>query len=384
MGGTRGRDRARGRGGRGPARVRPRGLRPRGRRAPLPAFRAPAGRPAAHAAQARGAARRRGGVRAGRAGRPGDREFLELEASGWKGDAGTAVAASATHAEFFTELCRRFAGLGRLELTAMRCAGQTLAMATMLTARDCRYAFKLAFDEEFRKQAPGAQLIVEVAENPPNAERAPSSTPAPTRQRDAQPPLARPAPARVGGPGAPGRARRRDQAGPAGGRRGARRRRRLTRRPALLREARRSDLDRRGHLRAARRAVGLAGVLEVERARGEQALEAGGARIGVRDGLRDPRPAVAERRRVARCTESRRRCPACCRRSSRSCSRSPAMSVWVVWTIESPPWPPSTLSQASAPGVTVSGDAVDRHAAGVRVVPVRHAARRRARSRSSP
>jgi CelD/BcsL family acetyltransferase involved in cellulose biosynthesis len=95
------------------------------------------------------------------------REFLEMEASGWKGEAGTAFAARSTHAAFFSELCRRFAGLGRLELTAMRCAGRTLAMATMLTARDCRYAFKLAFDEEFRKQAPGAQLIVEVAENPP-------------------------------------------------------------------------------------------------------------------------------------------------------------------------------------------------------------------------
>ena len=95
-------------------------------------------------------------------------EFLRLEASGWKGEAGTAFAAEATHAAFFTELCHRFAGLGRLELTAMRCGGRTLAMATMLTARDCRYAFKIAFDEEFRKQAPGTQLIVEVAENPPN------------------------------------------------------------------------------------------------------------------------------------------------------------------------------------------------------------------------
>lgn len=96
-------------------------------------------------------------------------QFLELEVSGWKGDAGTAVAAHSTHAEFFMELCRRFAAAGRLELTAMRCAGQTLAMATMLNARDCRYAFKLAFNEEFRKQAPGAQLIVEVAENPPDS-----------------------------------------------------------------------------------------------------------------------------------------------------------------------------------------------------------------------
>ncbi|HEU0025134.1 MAG TPA: GNAT family N-acetyltransferase [Thermoleophilaceae bacterium] len=93
------------------------------------------------------------------------RRFLELEASGWKGNAGTAVAAQPEHAVFFADLCWRFALAGRLELTAIRCAGRTVAMATMLTSRDCRFAFKLAFDEEFRQQAPGTQLIVEVAEH---------------------------------------------------------------------------------------------------------------------------------------------------------------------------------------------------------------------------
>ena len=44
--------------------------------------------------------------------------------------------------------------------------GSTLAMATLLAARNSRYAFKMAFDEEFRKQAPGAQLIVEFTEHP--------------------------------------------------------------------------------------------------------------------------------------------------------------------------------------------------------------------------
>jgi CelD/BcsL family acetyltransferase involved in cellulose biosynthesis len=95
--------------------------------------------------------------------------FLELEASGWKGQAGTAVAARPTDAAFFADVCRRFDRSGRLELIAMRCAGRVIAMATMLTARDCRYAFKLAFDEAFRKQAPGAQLIVEVARTPPGS-----------------------------------------------------------------------------------------------------------------------------------------------------------------------------------------------------------------------
>jgi hypothetical protein len=51
---------------------------------------------------------------------------------------------------------------------ALRCAGRTLAMATILVARESRYAFKIAFDEEFRKQSPGTQLIVELTENPPD------------------------------------------------------------------------------------------------------------------------------------------------------------------------------------------------------------------------
>ena len=75
--------------------------------------------------------------------------------SGWKGEAGTAFAADASHSRFFAEMCRGFARQGRVEMMALRCAGRTLAMATLLAARDSRYAFKMAFDEEFRKQSPG-------------------------------------------------------------------------------------------------------------------------------------------------------------------------------------------------------------------------------------
>jgi hypothetical protein len=92
--------------------------------------------------------------------------FLELESRGWKGEEGTALASERSHAEFFADMCRRFGRDGRMEIVAMFCAGRVVAMATMLRAGDCRYAFKIAFDEEFRKQAPGAQLIVEVAERP--------------------------------------------------------------------------------------------------------------------------------------------------------------------------------------------------------------------------
>ena len=95
------------------------------------------------------------------------RQFLALEASGWKGEAGTALRRRATHARFFTEMCRRFARPGRLELMAMSLRGPDAGHGHDAQARDCRYAFKIAFDEEFRKQAPGTQLIVELAENPP-------------------------------------------------------------------------------------------------------------------------------------------------------------------------------------------------------------------------
>jgi hypothetical protein len=93
--------------------------------------------------------------------------FLAMEASGWKGEAGTALAADPAHAAFFAELCRRLGRGGGLELSVLRCAGRTLAMTVVLIGRTARYAFKVAIDEDFRKQAPGTHLIVHVTENPP-------------------------------------------------------------------------------------------------------------------------------------------------------------------------------------------------------------------------
>jgi CelD/BcsL family acetyltransferase involved in cellulose biosynthesis len=94
--------------------------------------------------------------------------FLELESGGWKGEEGTALASRRSHAEFFADICRRFGRDGRMEIVSMSGGGRVVAMATMLRSGDCRYAFKIGFDEEFRKQAPGAQLIVELAERPPD------------------------------------------------------------------------------------------------------------------------------------------------------------------------------------------------------------------------
>jgi len=86
--------------------------------------------------------------------------FLALEASGWKGRAGTAMQ-SAAHADFFRETCAAFAACERLQLVALRAAGRTIAMQCNLLAGDGVFCFKLAVDEDYARYSPGVQLQVD-------------------------------------------------------------------------------------------------------------------------------------------------------------------------------------------------------------------------------
>jgi CelD/BcsL family acetyltransferase involved in cellulose biosynthesis len=84
-------------------------------------------------------------------------EFLALEASGWKGRAGSALSV-ARHAGFFRALCARFAEHGRLQLYALSAAGRTVAMKCNLVAGDGVFCFKIAYDEAFARFSPGVQV----------------------------------------------------------------------------------------------------------------------------------------------------------------------------------------------------------------------------------
>ena len=96
--------------------------------------------------------------------RSGDRmaceRFLEIEADGWRGwsGTGTAMACIPGHAEFFTDMCAGFARLGRLRLRALEADGRILAIASDLIAGNVLYFFKQAFDEQYARYSPGAQL----------------------------------------------------------------------------------------------------------------------------------------------------------------------------------------------------------------------------------
>jgi len=100
--------------------------------------------------------------------RTGDPEaverFLELESRSWKGRQGTGLLAHPSHAEFFREVCRGFAAIGRLQLLDLHAEGRTVAMKCNFVAAPALFMFKIAHDEELGKFSPGVQMEVENVE----------------------------------------------------------------------------------------------------------------------------------------------------------------------------------------------------------------------------
>ncbi|MEE4206064.1 MAG: GNAT family N-acetyltransferase [Erythrobacter sp.] len=89
------------------------------------------------------------------------REFLVLEAAGWKGAAGSALARNENTRTFFAEALRGAADAGRLERLALRLDGRPVAMLANLIAPPGAFSFKTAFDERFARHSPGLLLQLE-------------------------------------------------------------------------------------------------------------------------------------------------------------------------------------------------------------------------------
>lgn len=85
-------------------------------------------------------------------------EFLALEARGWKGTEGSALACRPETRAFFLQTMQAGLALGRVELLALVHRGERIAMKTQLRDRDVVYTWKVAFDERFAKSSPGALL----------------------------------------------------------------------------------------------------------------------------------------------------------------------------------------------------------------------------------
>ncbi|MEK6287229.1 MAG: GNAT family N-acetyltransferase [Acidobacteriota bacterium] len=89
------------------------------------------------------------------------KEFLELEAGGWKGHDGGAFACKDVNRSYFLTIVKAAFERGRLMMLALRLDGKPLAMKCNLIAAPGSFAFKIAFDENYSQYSPGVLLELE-------------------------------------------------------------------------------------------------------------------------------------------------------------------------------------------------------------------------------
>jgi CelD/BcsL family acetyltransferase involved in cellulose biosynthesis len=87
-------------------------------------------------------------------------DFIRIEASGWKRQAGTAIACREDDRRFFVEVVQEAFRRGRLVITGLDLDGRPLARHCMLTAGEDSFTYKIAFDETYANCSPG--LLAEV------------------------------------------------------------------------------------------------------------------------------------------------------------------------------------------------------------------------------
>jgi len=84
--------------------------------------------------------------------------FLALEAAGWKGGAGSALACAPATARLFRDALTGAAAAGRLERLTLRLDGVPVAMLASFLAPPLAFSYKTAFDESLSRFSPGVLL----------------------------------------------------------------------------------------------------------------------------------------------------------------------------------------------------------------------------------
>jgi hypothetical protein len=88
--------------------------------------------------------------------------FLTLEASGWKGRRGTALAQDAGDASFIRRASVALSETGQCQIVTLRAGTTPVAAAIVLRHQDRAFFFKIGIDEQFAKFSPGAQLSLDL------------------------------------------------------------------------------------------------------------------------------------------------------------------------------------------------------------------------------
>jgi CelD/BcsL family acetyltransferase involved in cellulose biosynthesis len=88
--------------------------------------------------------------------------FLTLEASGWKGQRGTALVQHDGDASFVRRATVALAEGSQCEIMSLRAGDTPVAAAIVLRHQDRAFYFKLGIDERFAKFSPGVQLTLDL------------------------------------------------------------------------------------------------------------------------------------------------------------------------------------------------------------------------------
>lgn len=90
--------------------------------------------------------------------------FLSLEAAGWKGRRGTAMAIDRFRAAFAREAINGLAEQGMARIHTLTLDGRPIAALVVFLERGKAYTWKTAYDETLRPFSPGTLLMIEVTQ----------------------------------------------------------------------------------------------------------------------------------------------------------------------------------------------------------------------------
>jgi hypothetical protein len=94
-------------------------------------------------------------------------DFLRLEHSGWKRESGTSLRSRPGDEAFFREMTQGFASEGRALFTELRLNGEVIASTCNYISGDIGYAFKVGWEEAYRKYGIGIYNEAELVRQAP-------------------------------------------------------------------------------------------------------------------------------------------------------------------------------------------------------------------------
>jgi len=91
-------------------------------------------------------------------------DFLTLEASGWKGRAGSAARASAEIHQFMKSAVNGLAAEGKAAIDRLFVDTRAIAAIVRLRSGAMAWCWKIAYDENFARASPGVQVLLDATE----------------------------------------------------------------------------------------------------------------------------------------------------------------------------------------------------------------------------